>query len=68
MLHWLSGENRIRIFLGLLILVLVIVNSQSLHLSFASRSLLVESLESSIRSQSRSLSRQIRAAQDPGIH
>ena len=42
MLGWLSGDYRIRIFLGLLILVLVIVNSQSLLLSFRSRNLLVE--------------------------
>jgi PAS domain S-box-containing protein len=64
MLEWLSGENRVRIFLGLLILVLVIVNSQSLHLSFGSRSLLLESIANSVQSQSRSLSQQIRAMRD----
>ncbi len=64
MLGWLSGDYRIRIFLGLLILVLVIVNSQSLLLSFRSRNLLVELGESSIRSQSRNLSRQIQSTQN----
>jgi PAS domain S-box-containing protein len=44
-----SQENRFRLFLGFLILVLVIVNSQSLHLSYTSRQLLEDSFRTAAR-------------------
>jgi PAS domain S-box-containing protein len=44
-----SQENRFRLFLGFLILVLVIVNSQSLHLSYTSRKLLEDSFRTGAR-------------------
>jgi len=46
---FVSHENRIRLFLSFLILVLVIVNSQSLHVSYTSRSLLTESFHEGAR-------------------
>ena len=52
MSEWLTGENRIRLFLGFLILVLIVVNSQSLQLSYQSRNQLVQVLEDTVRSQS----------------
>ncbi|MGH9460087.1 MAG: hypothetical protein ACRD1X_02635, partial [Vicinamibacteria bacterium] len=44
-----SQENRFRLFLGFLILVLVVVNSQSLHLSYTSRKLLEDSFRTGAR-------------------
>ncbi|HEY7699809.1 MAG TPA: hypothetical protein VIE88_15410, partial [Vicinamibacteria bacterium] len=48
-----SREGRARLFLGFLVLVLVLVNSQSLQLSSESRTLLTESFDESFRSQAR---------------
>jgi len=48
-----SREGRARLFLAFLVLVLVLVNSQSLQLSSESRTLLMESFDESFRSQAR---------------
>ncbi len=48
-----SREGRARLFLAFLVLVLVLVNSQSLQLSSESRTLLTESFDESFESQAR---------------
>jgi len=48
-----SREGRARLFLGFLVLVLVLVNSQSLQVSSESRTLLAESFEESFESRAR---------------
>ena len=45
----ISHENRFRLFLGFLIFVLVVVNSQSLHFSYTSRKLLTDSFRAGAR-------------------
>ena len=51
MADFASQENRVRLFLAFLLLVLVIVNSQSLHFSYGSRKLLTASFDAAARSK-----------------
>ncbi len=51
----LSRENRVRLFLGFLILVLVVVNSQSLYVSFQSRNFLFASFRDEVRARTESI-------------
>jgi PAS domain S-box-containing protein len=50
-----SREARVRLFLAFLVLVLVLVNSQSLQLSYESRARLTESFEESLENRARLL-------------
>src|SRR3972149_475283 len=50
-----SQENRLRLFLAFLILVLVIVNSQSLHFSYTTRRLLAPSFDQEAQAKTRSV-------------
>ena len=50
-----SQENRLRLFLAFLILVLVIVNSQSLHFSYTTRRLLARSFDQEAQAKTRSV-------------
>ena len=51
MADFASHENRVRLFLAFVLLVLVIVNSQSLHFSYGSRKLLTASFDAAARSK-----------------
>jgi PAS domain S-box-containing protein len=48
-----SREGRARLFLGFLVLVLVLVNSQSLHVASEARALLTDAFDESFESRSR---------------
>lgn len=51
MADFVSHENRVRLFLAFLIIVLVIVNSQSLHFSHTSRKILTTAFDEAARSK-----------------
>ena len=51
MAGFVSHENRVRLFLAFLIIVLVIVNSQSLHFSHTSRKILTTAFDEAARSK-----------------
>lgn len=51
----LSRENRVRLFLGFLILVLIVVNSQSLFVSHQSRNFLLASFRDEVRARTESI-------------
>ncbi len=51
MADFISHENRVRLFLAFLIIVLVIVNSQSLHFSHTSRKTLTTAFDAAARSK-----------------
>ncbi len=55
----LSRENRVRLFLGFLILVLVVVNSQSLYVSHQSRKFLLASFRDEVRARTESIAASI---------
>jgi len=66
-----SQENRLRLFLAFLILVLVIVNSQSLHFSYTTRRLLARSFDQEAQAKTRSVASRLedlllRGSGDPG--
>jgi PAS domain S-box-containing protein len=51
MADFVSHENRVRLFLAFLIIVLVIVNSQSLHFSHTTRKILTASFDEAARAK-----------------
>jgi len=59
-----SREGRARLFLAFLVLVLVLVNSQSLQVASESRTLLTESFEESFESRARLLAAGLSAANE----
>jgi PAS domain S-box-containing protein len=59
-----SREGRVRLFLAFLVLVLVLVNSQSLQLSHESRARLTESFEESLENKARLLAAELHDVSD----
>ncbi len=60
----LSREGRARLFLAFLVLVLVLVNSQSLQVSSESRALLTESFEENFESRARLVAAALAAGEE----
>jgi PAS domain S-box-containing protein len=66
MADFVSHENRVRLFLAFLILVLVIVNSQSLHFSYRSRELHTTSFGEAARAKAELVASRLQPALPEG--